>query len=190
VEASLRFTRFDAWRCFSRTPDFYVVGNGCRLKMMEPSFEKLLVLLASNQVRFIVVGGIAVTLHGYTRLTEDVDILVDAASDNLARLIAALSAFGDGYAQELSPTDFDLSEGAIRLVEEAEQCQVDIFTIMSGWLYADIIQDAPFIEARGHRIYYASSPALIRWKSQSLREKDHLDASALQQLRVNPRAFD
>ena len=34
--------------------------------MMEPSFEKLLVKLAEAKVRFVVVGGIAVTLQGYT----------------------------------------------------------------------------------------------------------------------------
>ncbi len=40
---------------------------------MEPSFEKLLALLADAGVQFVLVGGVAVTLHGYTRLTEDVD---------------------------------------------------------------------------------------------------------------------
>jgi hypothetical protein len=40
--------------------------------MMEPSFEKLLELLAEAGVAFIVVGGIAVSIQGYVRLTEDV----------------------------------------------------------------------------------------------------------------------
>ena len=33
--------------------------------MMEPSFEKLLVLLADAGVDFLVVGGIAVSIQGY-----------------------------------------------------------------------------------------------------------------------------
>ena len=40
---------------------------------MEASFEKLLALLAESGVRFIVVGGVAVAIQGYVRLTEDVD---------------------------------------------------------------------------------------------------------------------
>jgi hypothetical protein len=40
---------------------------------MEPSFEKLLVLLAKHGIEFVGGGGIAVTLQGYVRLTEDVD---------------------------------------------------------------------------------------------------------------------
>lgn len=46
--------------------------------MMEPSFEKLLVLLADAKVDFLLVGGLAVTLQGYVRFTEDVDILIDS----------------------------------------------------------------------------------------------------------------
>jgi hypothetical protein len=47
---------------------------------MEPTFEKLLVRLANGGVQFVIVGGIAVTLHGYVRLTEDVDVLNDLKS--------------------------------------------------------------------------------------------------------------
>lgn len=54
--------------------------------MMEPSFEKFLVKLLADEVRFIVVGGLAVTLNGYVRLTEDVDILIDLAPANVEKL--------------------------------------------------------------------------------------------------------
>ena len=157
---------------------------------MEPSFEKLLALLAEGGVRFVVVGGVAVTLQGYVRLTEDVDILVDDDSGNIARLLATLAHFGDGFALELTPADFDDSEGAIRIVEEAELCQIDIFTRMGGFRYPEIFADADRIELKGHVVPYASKAALIRWKETSVREKDRLDAMALRQLRENPEAFD
>jgi hypothetical protein len=70
-----------------------------------------------------------VTLQGYVRLTEDVDILVESSSRNIMALLATLGSYGEGYAKELSLADFDDSEGAIRIVEEAEQCQIDIFTL-------------------------------------------------------------
>lgn len=41
--------------------------------MMEPSFAKLLGVLAEARVKFVLVGGLAVTLQGYVRFTEDVD---------------------------------------------------------------------------------------------------------------------
>ena len=151
---------------------------------MEPSFEKLLALLAAGEVHFIVVGGVAVTLHGYVRLTEDVDILIESSGANIERLLAVLSRYGEGFAAELAPTDFDDTEGAIRIVEESERCQIDVFTRMGGKRFEDIIVDAHTFDLRGLPIRYASKPALIHWKEASVREKDRLDAIALRRLEM------
>jgi predicted nucleotidyltransferase len=158
--------------------------------MMEPSFEKLLVLLADAGIRFIVVDGIAVTLQGYVRLTEDVDLLLDDAPSNIGRLLETLAGYGEGFARELSPDDFTPDEGAIRVVEETEQCQIDLFTRMFGRTYRDVLEDADRFLLRGFEIRYASKASLIAWKESSVREKDRLDALALRQLAENPRAFD
>jgi predicted nucleotidyltransferase len=157
---------------------------------MEPSFEKLLALLAESEVRFVVVGGIAVTLHGYVRLTEDVDLLVADDVTNLERLLVALKHFGEGFAAELAPTDFDDSEGAIRIVEETESCHIDLFTRMSGRRYEDVLADAETFEIRGLPVRYASKASLIAWKEASVREKDRLDAMALRRLQADPHALD
>ena len=71
---------------------------------MEPTFENLLVLLAEGGVQFVLVGGVAVTLHGYVRLTEAVDILVERSAENISRLLKTLSGYGEGYARELCTT--------------------------------------------------------------------------------------
>ena len=157
---------------------------------MEPSFEKLLVLLAERGVKFIVVGGIAVTLQGYVRFTEDVDLLVDNSAENIKLLLAALSSYGEGFAAELTLADFDEGEGAIRIVEESEQCQIDIFTRMTGRRYADVIVDADTWMLRELSILYASKASLIGWKENSVREKDKMDAMALRKLQSDPHSLD
>ncbi len=167
-----------------------VAENGDHPQTMEPSFEKLLVRLADADVKFVLVGGVAVTLHGYVRLTEDVDILVAMDSGNIDRLLCMLSTFGEGFAKELSLVDFTADAGAIRIVEETEQCQMDLFTQMSGLFFADLAKDAERFKIAGREILYASKAALIRLKESSVREKDRLDAMALRQLANNPRAFD
>jgi predicted nucleotidyltransferase len=144
---------------------------------MEPSFEKLLVLLAEAGVRFIVVGGVAVTLQGYVRLTEDVDLLLDSAPENISNLLKTLSDYGEGFARELSTEDFTEEEGAVRIVEEVEQCQIDLFTLMSGLRYSDVIHAADRHLIGKYAIPYAS-------------KAHHFDAMALRQLSANPRAFD
>jgi len=163
---------------------------GHHRQTMEPSFEKLLVLLANAGVGFVVVGGIAVTLHGYVRLTEDVDLLVDDNPGNIQRLLAALGSYGEGFARELTPADFTAEEGAVRVVEETEQCQIDLFTRLSGRTYADALADAERFPIGGHFIPYASKTSLIAWKSSSAREKDRLDVLALRRLMADPAALD
>jgi predicted nucleotidyltransferase len=157
---------------------------------MEPSFEKLLARLADAAVEFIVVGGVAVTLHGYVRLTEDVDILIDRTPENITRLLDALASYGEGFARELSMEDFADEEGAIRIVEETEQSQIDIFTLLSGLRFADLIGDAPSFTVAGRTIRYASKPALLRLKGGSSRDKDRIDVAALRHLLDDPQFFE
>jgi len=101
-----------------------------------------------------------------------------------------LADYGEGYARELSPDDFEDGEGAIRIIEEVEMCQMDLFTRLSGVSYADAIQDADRFALADHWIHYASKETLIRWKQNSVREKDRLDANALGLLQRDPQAFD
>ena len=157
---------------------------------MEASFEKLLVLLAKSGVRFVLVGGVAVAFQGYVRLTEHVDILIDDAPENVDRILKVLAGYGEGFAGELSAADFTKQEGAIRIVEEGEQMQIDIFTLMSGRHFADVVGEADQFRVGDQTVAVASKPSLIGWKERSPREKDRLDAIALRQLLANPAAFD
>lgn len=157
---------------------------------MEPTFEKLLARLAKAKIKFVLVGGIAVTLHGYVRLTEDVDILLGNSSDNIRAFLDTMAGYGEGYANKLSVEDFTDEEGAIRIVEVAENSQIDVFTVLSGNYYPDLAKNAETFELGTHPILYASKQDLIRLKSSSLREKDQLDVMALKQLEENPKTFE
>lgn len=51
----------------------------------------LLNALASSGVSFVIIGGVAATVHGSARLTSDLDIVYERSRENLTRLVAALS---------------------------------------------------------------------------------------------------
>src|SRR5947199_295597 len=106
---------------------------------MDTPYEKLLVNLARTKVDFIVVGGIAVALNGFVRTTEDVDIVVERSPANINRLLKALVEFGEGHARELSESDFDDAEGAVRIVEDFP---LDVFTMIQGKRFADFAATA------------------------------------------------
>jgi predicted nucleotidyltransferase len=57
---------------------------------MDPNFSELLPLLVRNDVRFIVVGGIAAIAHGSARSTYDVDVVYARDTQNIRNLVRAL----------------------------------------------------------------------------------------------------
>ena len=140
-------------------------------------------LLVKNRVKFTTVGGIAVCLNGYVRLTEDVDILVDGERGNIINLLEVLSGFGEGFAAELSVEDFVDEEGAIRIIEAVENCQIDIFVRMRGLRLIDFQDDVEFFQTEdGTSIPFIGSKSLIRLKSNTVREKDKVDVSVLKEM--------
>ena len=54
-------------------------------------FERLLETLRSNGVDFVIVDGVAATLHGSARLTSDLDVVYGRSGGNVKRLVAALA---------------------------------------------------------------------------------------------------
>ena len=76
-------------------------------------FERLLVELAKAKVDFAVVGGVAVILNGYGRLTQDTDIIVNETPENIGKLLRCLAGWGEGWARELKPDEFRI-HGATR----------------------------------------------------------------------------
>jgi hypothetical protein len=140
------------------------------------TFAELLADLSRNGVKYILVGGLAVDLCGYSRMTLDVDIIVDYSKSNLELLLNRLLHFGQGSAQELSYQDFDLEEGCIRIVEDFP---LDLFTVMRGYTYPDLIQYVKYQELEEVAIPYLSAEGLIKLKQNSLRPKDQLDVQML-----------
>ncbi len=57
---------------------------------MSTVFEEVCGALNRARVRYVVVGGVAVVLHGYPRLTADLDLVVDLAPEQAAAAIDAL----------------------------------------------------------------------------------------------------
>lgn len=53
-------------------------------------FERILTSLRSADVAFVIVGGVAATVHGSARLTSDIDVVYERSRPNIERLVSAL----------------------------------------------------------------------------------------------------
>jgi predicted nucleotidyltransferase len=85
------------------------------MNLFNEDFIDFLTLLNKNKVSYILVGGYAVVIRGYSRTTGDIDIWVEKTVDNFHLLENALSEFG-------------LPQGAI-LLENFLSEKFDVFSI-------------------------------------------------------------
>jgi predicted nucleotidyltransferase len=64
--------------------------------MLSQDFKEFIQSLNDNHVRYLVVGGYAVALHGHPRYTNDLDVWIELSKENAANLMKALTQFGFG----------------------------------------------------------------------------------------------
>lgn len=58
--------------------------------VLNPDFKEFIQSLNDNGVRYLVVGGYAVALHGHPRYTKDLDVWLEMGPENAANLVRAL----------------------------------------------------------------------------------------------------
>ena len=56
-------------------------------------FKTLIHTLCDNAVDFIIIGGMASTVHGSARLTSDLDIIYSRSEKNIQKIISALKEY-------------------------------------------------------------------------------------------------
>jgi Nucleotidyl transferase AbiEii toxin, Type IV TA system len=81
--------------------------------------------LADAEARYVLIGGFAVILLGGERTTKDIDLLVDPAPDNVARLKKALSILEDDAAREIELGDLQ-KYTVVRVADEVEGLPVSV----------------------------------------------------------------
>jgi len=82
--------------------------------VLNQDFKEFIQSLNDNRVRYLVIGGYAVALHGYPRYTKDIDIWIEMTPDNAANMVKALEQFGFG-SLGLQAADFLAPDQIIQL---------------------------------------------------------------------------
>ena len=154
--------------------------------------DELLLALREAHVRFVVIGGIAVGVHGYVRATKDLDIVPDPEPENLTRLSSLLRELdaqhvgvGDFAAEEFphDPTDPEqLAQGAnFRL--ETRLGPLDIMQWVGGIdedpAYPPLAREAITVEFRGGPLLVCGLEHLRAMKQAAGREQDLQDLREL-----------
>lgn len=150
--------------------------------------RRFLRALKRHGVEFVLVGGHAVYFYGYTRLTEDVDLVWLRTDESEKKLLAALTEIDARYiGKEIDPAtrierDYPVSLAFIRsthmMLLVTRFGFLDIFDYVPGHLDEDPTQlFKSSVESDGLR--YVSLDWLRRMKQAAGRTKDRLDLDEL-----------
>jgi hypothetical protein len=139
--------------------------------------------LQQNDVRFIMIGGFAINLHGYQRFTGDMDIWIEDTKENRKNLRKAFAEYGLGDIELLGKvkfvtgwTDFYLKNGL----------RLDIITDMKGlddFGFDKCHNMASIAEIDDVHIPFLHINHLIQNKKEVGREKDKLDIINLERIK-------
>jgi hypothetical protein len=135
--------------------------------------------LSREGVRYKVIDGIALNLHGLVRATEDLDIFVDPEPSNVDRLKAALqSVFSDPEIEQISAADLGGEYPAIQYLPPGGTFSIDILARLgTAFDYASIESEDANVE--GITVPVATPRMLYRMKKDTVRPQDHADAERL-----------
>jgi predicted nucleotidyltransferase len=155
--------------------------------------EAILRALNDADVRYLIVGGLAVIAHGYVRLTVDIDIVLNLQPDNVLRAMRALEKIG--YHPLVPVQGSDFADEKLRESWRKEKNMI-VFQMMNldrPFTRLDIFVGEPFdfereyTAAKWEEVAGIRSPilrieTLIAMKQQAARGKDIGDVGELRKL--------
>ncbi len=154
--------------------------------------DDLLLRLTNAQVQFVVIGGVAVGVHGFIRATKDLDIVPDPDPENLARLARVLTEINAQHVglADFSPEEFpydptdptQLAEGAnFRL--DTSLGPIDIMQWVAGitseLAYCELAPQAVSVTFRDTQIQVCGLEHLRAMKRAASRPQDLEDLRRL-----------
>ncbi|MBV9272189.1 MAG: hypothetical protein JO165_13930 [Candidatus Eremiobacteraeota bacterium] len=157
---------------------------------MAPDFEALIKALTTHDVKSVIIGGLAMVVHGSTYITEDIDIAYERDQHNIERLVAALEPFHPRLRVRGEPNGlafrFDVTtiKNGANFTLVTDVGNVDILAHIDGYgSFKELESDSERVEAFGYNIAVLSIDGLIRAKRASARPKDLLAIPELEVLK-------
>lgn len=153
-------------------------------------YERVLNELDRRKIKYLVVGGLAVNLHGYDRVTGDLDIILLMTDVNVKKFIEVAEQFKLKPRAPVALKDFAVPRLREDWIKEKNMKAFTLYNPRNDAEHVDIIIDQPVnfqkaykkreqIKSGGMNISLISLADLIRMKEAAGRERDKIDIKAL-----------
>ena len=163
--------------------------------MQRKSVSALVQALTAADVRYLLVGGLAVVAHGYVRFTADVDVVLDLQDNNVRRASAALAGLGYRPRAPVALEDFIDPANRAAWVRDKGLTVFSLYSAEHPATEVDLFVEAPFnfdeAYARAVRMELAPEVVatfvglddLLALKRRTGRSQDALDIQQLMALK-------
>lgn len=145
------------------------------LLLESKDFREFIGLLNSQRVKFLIVGGHAVTFHGCPRFTADLDVWVATDPANAARIEQVVKDFGFG--RLFKAGDFSKPGYAVQLGRQPYR--IDILTSIEAVNFAAAYKRRKVLKAGGLELPFIGLDELVVNKRATGRRHDLDDAEKL-----------
>jgi hypothetical protein len=154
-------------------------------------FEGLIRALVDRRVEFIIVGGVAATVHGSARLTQDIDVVYARTDENMGRLVEALAPFEPYLRGAPAGLPFEWSAATLRrglnFTLTTTLGDIDLLgEITGGGGYSELSGHSFEVKLFGHACACLDLPWLIRTKRAAGRPRDLEAIAELEALSEEP----
>lgn len=149
------------------------------LESRPPTIDDLVDLCRSlneKNVKYIVIGGMAMINAGLLRATVDIDLLVDYSTTNIGKLKEALLYLPDKAINDLGVTDIE----NYTVVKIADEIVIDLMKSACGITYEQSSSHIIKVRIKDVDMPFPDIELLVKMK-QTLREKDKLDRLFLEE---------
>lgn len=158
-------------------------------------YEEIFKEFELRGVRYLVVGGMAVNLYGYVRLTMDLDIMVDLSDKNLSKVADVTEKFGYTPRVPVNPHEFISEEKRDDWIKEKGAVVFTFIDLKKPFKQIDIFLSNPidFEEAYsrrevmtigGAKVSFSSIDDLIKMKAATARPRDMEDIHHLERIKA------
>ena len=140
-------------------------------------FEQIIAALVAAGIRFVVIGGVAATVQGSARLTNDIDICYDPAPDNIARLVELLTSWKAYLRGVERGLPFILDQRTFRTTPivtlTTDKGDIDVLDVVPGvGDYQAVLRESEIVEIGDVEFRSLTLEALIASKRAVRRPKD------------------
>jgi len=127
---------------------------------------------------YALVDGYAIAAHGFSRFSEDIDILVNPSAENARRWIVALSRLPDRAAAELAAEGDVFADDKRYAIRINDEFTVDVMPSIAGFGWAEMAAHIVAMTIDGTPVRVLDLPGLLKTK-QGARPKDQMDAAVI-----------